>query len=92
MPFSYVIDDECNLLSNHYFGILTREEVRRQFTQARRDPAFRPDMNLFESLETLKSNKNVTVVLQPGIDRVPFTTDLMNVSQMLAAKKIPFAI
>lgn len=48
--------------------------------------------NLFESLEELKKNKNVTVVLQPGIDRVPFTTDLMNVSQMLADNQIPFAI
>lgn len=48
--------------------------------------------NLYESLETIKQNKNVTVVLQPGIDRVPNTTDLMNVSQMLAAKEIPFAI
>lgn len=48
--------------------------------------------NLFESLEELKNNKNVTVVLQPGIDRVPFTTDLMNVPQMLADKQIPFSI
>lgn len=48
--------------------------------------------NLFQSLDQIKSNKNITVVLQPGIDQVPFTTDLMNVSQMLAAKEIPFAI
>ena len=48
--------------------------------------------NLYESLESLKENKNVTVVLQPGIDRVPNTTNLMNVSQMLSARKIPFAI
>lgn len=48
--------------------------------------------NLFESLDELKENKNVTVVLQPGIDIVPFTRDRMNVSQMLADKEIPFAI
>ena len=48
--------------------------------------------NLFESLDDIKENKNVTVVLQPGIDIVPFTTNRMNVSQMLAASKIPFAI
>lgn len=48
--------------------------------------------NIFQSLDDIKSNKNVTVVLQPGIDRVPFTTDFMNVSQMLASKQVPFAI
>ena len=48
--------------------------------------------NLFQTLDEIKANKNVTVVLQPGIDQVPFTTDYMNVSQMLAEKKIPFAI
>ena len=48
--------------------------------------------NLFESLDELKENKNVTVVLQPGLDRVPYKTELMNVSQMLATKEIPFAI
>ncbi len=48
--------------------------------------------NLYESLVELKENKNVTVVLQPGLDRVPYKSDLMNVSQMLATKEIPFAI
>ncbi len=48
--------------------------------------------NLFQSLDEIKSNKNVTVVLQPGIDEVPFTTDFMNVSRMLASQEIPFAI
>lgn len=48
--------------------------------------------NLYESLAELKENKNVTVVLQPGLDRVPYKSDLMNVSQMLATKEIPFAI
>ncbi|MFK7770179.1 MAG: amidohydrolase family protein [Mariniblastus sp.] len=48
--------------------------------------------NLYETLDEIKANKNVTVVLQPGIDRVPFKSDLMNVSQMLATKEIPFAI
>lgn len=48
--------------------------------------------NLFESLSEIKANKNVTVVLQPGIDRVPFKSDLMNVSRMLSEQEIPFAI
>lgn len=47
--------------------------------------------NLYQSLEPLEANKNVTVVLQPAIERVPFTSDFMNVSQMLASRKIPFA-
>ena len=34
----------------------------------------------------------MTVVLQPGIDRVPFSADLMNVSQLLAEDEIPFCI
>ena len=48
--------------------------------------------NLYQSLAQIKKNKNVTVVLQPGIDRVPFSADLMNVSQMLAEQEIPFCI
>ena len=48
--------------------------------------------NLYQSLDQIKDNKNVTVVLQPGIDRVPFSADLMNVSQMLAEDEIPFCI
>ncbi len=48
--------------------------------------------NLFQSLDQIKENKNVTVVLQPGIDTVPFKSDLMNVSRMLAEREIPFAI
>ena len=48
--------------------------------------------NLYQSLDQIKDNKNVTVVLQPGIDRVPFSADLMNVSQLLADKEIPFCI
>ena len=48
--------------------------------------------NLFQSLDEIKANSNVTVVLQPGIDQVPFKSDLMNVSRMLAEKEIPFAI
>lgn len=47
--------------------------------------------NLYQSLDKLADNKNITVVLQPGIDRVPYTSDLMNVSQMLAEREIPFA-
>ena len=48
--------------------------------------------NLFQSLDDLKANPNVTVVLQPGIDQVPFKSDQMNVSRMLAEREIPFAI
>jgi imidazolonepropionase-like amidohydrolase len=48
--------------------------------------------NLYQSLDQIKKNENVTVVLQPGIDRVPFSADLMNVSQLLADQEIPFCI
>ena len=48
--------------------------------------------NLYQSLDEIKKNENVTVVLQPGIDRKPFSADLMNVSQMLAEQEIPFCI
>lgn len=48
--------------------------------------------NLYQSLDEIKANKNVTVVLQPGIDTVPFTSEMMNVSRMLAEREIPFAI
>lgn len=48
--------------------------------------------NLFQSLDEIEKNENVTVVLQPGIDRVPFKSDLMNVSRMLEKREIPFAI
>ena len=48
--------------------------------------------NLFQSLDEIKKNENVTVVLQPGIDRVPFKSELMNVSRMLEEREIPFAI
>lgn len=48
--------------------------------------------NLFQSLDEIKKNENVTVVLQPGIDRVPFKSELMNVSRMLEKREIPFAI
>ncbi len=48
--------------------------------------------NLYQSLDQIKKNENVTVVLQPGIDRVPFSADLMNVSQLLAEQEIPFCI
>jgi hypothetical protein len=48
--------------------------------------------NLYQSLDQIKKNENVTVVLQPGIDRVPFSADLMNVSQLLAQQEIPFCI
>ncbi len=48
--------------------------------------------NLYELLDDIEANKNVTVVLQPGIESVPYSNDLMNVSQLLAERGIPFAI
>ena len=48
--------------------------------------------NLFQSLDKIEKNKNITIVLQPGIDTVPFSQDLMNVSKMLADRDIPFCI
>ncbi len=48
--------------------------------------------NIVQSIDDLLENKNVTVVLQPGLDRVPFKSEFINVSQTLAEKKIPFAI
>lgn len=48
--------------------------------------------NLYQSLDKIKQNENITVVLQPGIDTVPFTRDLMNVSQLLSEREIPFCI
>ncbi len=48
--------------------------------------------NLYQSMDTIKKNKNITIVLQPGIDTVPFSADLMNVSQLLAEREIPFCI
>lgn len=47
---------------------------------------------LYPSLDQIAENPRVTVVLQPGLDQVPNTADLMNVSSLLAEKKIPFAI
>jgi imidazolonepropionase-like amidohydrolase len=48
--------------------------------------------NLYQSLDKIQKNKNITIVLQPGIDTVPFSADLMNVSQLLAEREIPFCI
>lgn len=47
--------------------------------------------NIYELLDDIESNKNVTVILQPAIETIPYSNDLMNVSQMLADKEIPFA-
>ncbi len=47
--------------------------------------------NLYPLLDQIEKLDNVTVILQPGIDTVPFTRDLMNVSQMLQEREIPFA-
>lgn len=48
--------------------------------------------NLFQSLDKIDELENVTVVLQPGIDRKPFSAELINVSRMLAEREIPFCI
>ena len=47
--------------------------------------------NLYPSLDEIAKLKNVALVLQPAIDTVPFTRDLMNVPRMLQEKEIPFA-
>lgn len=48
--------------------------------------------NLYPLLDQLKSMKNISVILQPGIDTVPYTRNLMNVSRLLEQHKIPFAL
>ena len=48
--------------------------------------------NLYRSLEEISKLKNVSVVLQPTLDRMPFKFNYMNVGRMLEEKKIPFAI
>ncbi len=44
--------------------------------------------NLYQSIDEVP--RNVTLVMQPGIDQVPFTTRRMNVPQLAAEKQIPF--
>ena len=48
--------------------------------------------NLFQSIDSIAQLKNVSVVLQPSIDRMPYRFNYINVAKMLADKKIPFAI
>lgn len=48
--------------------------------------------NLFQSLDDLQKSKNVTLVMQPSIDTVPYSSQLINVPQMAHSKKIPFAL
>ena len=48
--------------------------------------------NLFQSLDEIGNSKNITLVMQPTIDTVPYSSQLMNVPQMAHSKKIPFAI
>ena len=48
--------------------------------------------NLYQSLDKIGENENITIVLQPGIDTVPFSRDLMNVAKLLSEKEIPFGI
>lgn len=47
--------------------------------------------NLYQLVDEIKANKQVSVVLQPAVERIPFTTNLMNVSKILNEKEIPFA-
>jgi len=47
--------------------------------------------NLYQSLDEIRK-RNVKIVLQPGIDRVPFTTERMNVARMIEQLEIPFAL
>lgn len=48
--------------------------------------------NLFELVGTLKQQENVSVVLEPGLDRVPYSNDWVNVPRMLQENGVPFAI
>lgn len=45
--------------------------------------------NLYELLDQL-AGRHVTLILQPGLERVPYTTELMNVAAMAHEKEIPF--
>ncbi len=47
--------------------------------------------HIYETMETIKKRKNLTMVLRPGLDTAPRTRDRINVPKMLAAAKIPFA-
>ncbi len=46
--------------------------------------------NLFEVLDAIK-DRNVTLILRPGLDQVPYTTDRMNVPAMIHELGIPMA-
>lgn len=48
--------------------------------------------NVFQSLEEIQKNKNVTLILQPSIDTVPYSSQFMNVPKMADDMKIPFAL
>lgn len=48
--------------------------------------------NLYELLDEIAKNKNVSVVVQPTIDTVPYTNLKMNMPKMLVEKEIPFGI
>jgi hypothetical protein len=47
--------------------------------------------NLYLSLDEIR-DRQVKVILQPGIDEVPFTTERMNVARMIEETGIPFAL
>jgi imidazolonepropionase-like amidohydrolase len=48
--------------------------------------------NLFQSLDEIAKSKNVTLVMQPGIDTVPYSSQFMNVPLMAHNRKIQFAL
>jgi len=47
--------------------------------------------HIYETMDTIKKRKNLTMVLRPGLDTAPRTRDRINVPKMLADAKIPFA-
>ena len=47
--------------------------------------------NVYQSLDEIR-DQQVTLVLQPGIDVVPYTSERMNVAKMIADRGIPFAL
>ena len=47
--------------------------------------------HIYETIDTIKKRKNLTMVLRPGLDTAPRTRDRINVPKMLADAEIPFA-
>lgn len=47
--------------------------------------------NLYELLDQFKEFKNLSVVLEPGWDQIPYSNQFTNVAKLLHDRKIPFA-